>query len=76
MLKVIHSGNAMPLSLPIDPTSEFQPGMFAQLGLLGNDTVATVSDGSAPLGIIDDVRTTAFTKSQIDEIVIINSKFQ
>lgn len=73
MLKVIHSGNAMPLSLPIDPTSEFQPGMFAQLGLLGNDTVATVSDGSAPLGIIDDVRTTAFTKSQIDEIVIINS---
>ena len=72
MLKVIHSGNAMPLSLPVDPTSEFQPGMFAQLGLLGNDTVATVSDGSAPLGIIDDVRTVSFTKSQIDEIVIIN----
>jgi len=72
MLKIIHSGNAMPMSLPIDPTSEFQPGMFAQLGLLGNDIVATVSDGTAPLGIIDDVRSTAFTRSQIDEIVIVN----
>ena len=74
MLKVIHSGNSMPMSLPVDPTSEFQPGMFAQLGLLGNDTVATVSDGTAPLGIIDDIRSQAFTKSQIDEIVIIDVK--
>ena len=71
MLKVIHSGNAMPMSLPVDPTSEFQPGMFAQLGLLGNDSVATVSDGTAPLGIIDDIRSTAFTKSKVDEIVVI-----
>lgn len=61
----------MPLSLPVDPTAEFEPGMFAQLGLIGNDIVASVSDGTAPLGIIDDVRTTAFTKPQIDEIVII-----
>lgn len=43
MLKVIHSGNSMPISLPVDPTSEFQPGMFAQLGLMGNDSVATDS---------------------------------
>jgi hypothetical protein len=71
MLKVIHSGNSQPISLPVDPTSEFQPGMFAQLGLIGNDIVATVSDGTAPLGIIDDIRSNAFTKSQIDEIVII-----
>lgn len=74
MLKVIHSGSNLPISLPVDPTSEFQPGMFAQLGLIGNDTVATVSDGTAPLGIIDDVRVQAFTKSQIDEIVIIPVK--
>lgn len=70
MLKVIHTGNAMPMALPVDPTAEFEPGMFAQLGLIGNDIVASVSDGTAPLGIIDDVRTTAFTKAQIDEIVI------
>jgi hypothetical protein len=61
----------MPLSLPVDPTAEFEPGMFAQLGLIGNDIVASVSDGTAPLGIIDDVRTTAFTKPQIDEVVVI-----
>ena len=61
----------MPISLPVDPTAEFEPGMFAQLGLLGNDSVATVSDGTAPLGIIDDIRTVAFTKPQVDEIVII-----
>ena len=72
MLKVIHAGNAMPMSLPVNPSSEFEPGMFAQLGLIGNDTVATVSDGTAPVGIIDDVRANAFTKAQIDEIVIIN----
>lgn len=69
MLKVIHSGNAMPMSLPVDPTAEFQPGVFAQLRVIGNDIVAGVSDGTAPIGIIDDARIAAFTKSQIDEIV-------
>lgn len=69
MLKVIHSGNAMPMSLPVDPTAEFQPGAFAQLRVIGNDIVAGVSDGTAPIGIIDDARIAAFTKSQIDEIV-------
>ena len=70
MLKVIHTGNAMPMSLPVDPTAEVEPGMFAQLGLIGNDIVGSVSDGTAPLGIIDDVRTTAFTKAQVDEVVV------
>lgn len=74
MLKVIHSGNALPMSLSVDPTAEFEPGMFAQLGLLGNDIVASVSDGTAPLGIIDDVRTNAFTKAQIDEIVVVDAQ--
>lgn len=74
MLKVIHTGNSMPMSLPVDPTAEFEPGMFAQLGLIGNDIVASVSDGTAPLGIIDDVRTTAFTKAQVDEIIIIDAQ--
>ena len=74
MLKVIHTGNAMPMSLPVDPTAEFQPGMFAQLGLIGNDIVASISDGTAPLGIIDDVRTTAFTKAQVDEIITIDAQ--
>jgi hypothetical protein len=69
VLKVIHSGNAMPMSLPVDPTAEFQPGAFAQLRVIGNDIVAGVSDGTAPIGVIDDARIAAFTKSQVDEIV-------
>lgn len=74
MLKVIHTGNALPMSLSVDPTAEFEPGMFAQLGLIGNDIVAGISDGTAPLGIIDDVRTNAFTKPQVDEIVIVDGQ--
>lgn len=70
LLKIIHSGNALPMSLSVDPTAEFEPGMFAQLGLIGNDIVAGISDGTAPLGLIDDVRTSAFTRPQVDEIVI------
>lgn len=60
------------MSLAVDPTAEFEPGMFAQLGLIGNDITATVSDGTAPLGIIDDIRTVSFTKPQIDEIIVID----
>ena len=62
------------MALPVDPTAEFEPGMFAQLGLIGNDIVASISDGTAPLGIIDDVRTTAFTKAHVDEVVNINAQ--
>jgi len=62
------------MSLPVDPTAEFEPGMFAQLGLIGNDIVASISDGTAPLGIIDDVRTSAFTKAQIDEVLVIEAQ--
>ena len=61
------------MSSSVDPTAEFEPGMFSQLKLMGNDIVVGVSDGTAPLGIIDDVRTTAFTKSQIDEIIVISA---
>lgn len=72
MLKIIHTGTSLPTSLPVDPTAEFEPGMFAQLKVIGNDIVAGVSDGTAPLGIIDDVKTNAFTRPQVDEVVEIN----
>jgi len=71
MLKVIHISNTLPMSYPVDPTAEFEPGMIAQLKLIGNDVCAGVSDGTAPLGLIDDVRTSAFTATQIDEVIII-----
>lgn len=71
MLHLIQVGNALPVSYPVDSTSEFQPGQIAQLKLVGQDIVAGVSDGTAPLGLIDDVRTTAFTQNSIDEVVLI-----
>ncbi len=69
MLKLIHLPTPHGVSYPVDPTAEFEPGMIAQVKLGGNDIFAGVSDGTAPLGIIDDVRTQAFKKTQVDEIV-------
>lgn len=69
MLRIVHAGNSMPTSWPLDPNAEFQPGMIAQLKVLGNDVICGISDGTAPLGIIDDVRTVSFSKPQIDEII-------
>ena len=71
MLRTIQVGNALPMSFPCDPNAVFEPGMIGQLGVLGNNIVCGVSDGTAPLGIIDDIKTTAFTAPSIDEIVIV-----
>jgi len=71
MLRIIQAGNALPFSYPVDISSTFQPGQIAQLKLIGQDIVAGLSDGTAPLGIIDDIRTNAFTQTVVDEIVII-----
>jgi len=71
MLRLIQVGNTMPLSFPVDPTSAFQPGQIAQLKVIGNEIVAGVSDGTAPLGIIDDANTSAFTSPVTDEVVIV-----
>lgn len=73
MLRLIQVGGGLPISYPVDPTATFTSGMIAQLKLIGNDIVAGVSDGTAPLGIIDDVRSSAFTQPVVDEIVIIGS---
>jgi len=72
MLRIIQAGNTLPTSYPVDVSSSFQPGQIGQLKLVGQDIVVGLSDGTAPLGIIDDVRTNAFSKTQIDEIVEIS----
>ena len=71
MLRLIQIGNTLPLSYPVDPTSTFQPGQIGQLKVIGNDIVCGVSDGTAPIGIIDEVNTSAFTQSSHDEVVIV-----
>jgi len=70
-LKIIQCGNSLPFAYPVDPTASFQPGMIGQLYLYGNNIVCGVSDGTAPLGIIDDVKTTAFYQPAIDESKIV-----
>ena len=72
VFRIVQAGNALPASYPVDPNAEFQPGMIAQFGVIGNQTVIGVSDGTAPFGIIDDIKTKAFTAPSIDEIVVVN----
>ena len=71
VFRILHSGNTMPYSYPLDSSASFQGGMVAQLHLYGNNIVCGVSDGSAPIGIIDDIKTTAFYAPAIDETHIV-----
>jgi hypothetical protein len=70
MLRLVQIANTLPISMPCDPSAEFQPGQCAQLTVFGNQVVATVSNGLAPFGLIDDIRTKAFTSNAWDETVI------
>ncbi len=71
MLRLVQVGNGLPASFICDPACEFQPGMVAELTVSSNQVMATVSNGTAPLGIIDDVRTRAFTSVAWNEVVIV-----
>lgn len=73
MLRLVQVGNALPFSYPVDGISVFQPGQIGQLKLFGNDIVIGLSDGTAPIGIIDESRTVAFTQPVIDEVVVIRA---
>jgi len=73
MLRIINSLSARPYYWPVDPAAEFEPGMVAQLTSLGNQIVATVSNGTAPIGIIDDIRTKAIHANSWDEVIIVNA---
>lgn len=66
-LRTIQIGNSIPHSWPVDPSATFQSGQIGQLSLNGNTPVVVVSDGTAPLGIIDDVKSKAFTAVSWDE---------
>lgn len=70
MFQVLFGGLALPASFPVDESAEFLPGQIAQVKLNGNNIVVGVSDGTAPFGIIDDVKTRAFTANSVDEVVL------
>jgi hypothetical protein len=71
MLRLVQVGNTLPASFIVDPSAEFQPGQIAELTVIGNQVMVTVSNGTAPLGIIDDIKTRAFTNVSWNEAVII-----
>jgi len=71
MFRPIWYSKALPASFQCDPSVEFQPGMVAQLTVIGNQVMATVSDGTAPIGIIDEVRTKAYTAISWNEQLIV-----
>lgn len=64
-------GNALPASFICDPSAEFQPGMVSELVVIGNQIMATVSNGTAPIGIIDDIKTRAFTNVSWNEEIYV-----
>lgn len=71
MLRLVQVGNALPTSCIIDPSAEFQPGMIAELTVISNQVMATVSNGTAPLGLIDDIKTKAFSNVSWNEVIIV-----
>jgi hypothetical protein len=71
MLRLVQVGNTLPAQFIVDPSAEFQPGQIAELTVIGNQVMATVSNGTAPLGLIDDIKTKAFTNVSWNEVVIV-----
>jgi hypothetical protein len=71
MLRLVQVGNSLPATFICDPSAEFQPGQVAELTVIGNQVMATVSNGTAPIGIIDDIKTKAFTNVSWNEVVIV-----
>lgn len=70
MLRIVYSGRSTPASFILEPSAEFMPGQVAELTIFGNQVMATVSNGTAPLGIIDDIRTKAFSSTAWNEVII------
>jgi len=76
MLRLIYP-NGLPVGVyPADPSVEFEAGMVCGLKQMGNDIFLTVSDGVSiqPYGIIDDVRSRAFSKPVVDEEIIVEAE--
>lgn len=73
MLRLVQVGNTLPVSFICDPSAEFQPGMIAELTVIGNQVMATVSNGTAPIGVIDEIKTKAFTNVSWNEIALVTA---
>lgn len=68
MLKILNRFGADPWQWPVDPAAEFQGGIIAELKPSGNQIICGVSSGLRPLGIIDDIKTNAYSSTVVDEV--------
>jgi hypothetical protein len=71
LLRLVYVSNALPASFIADPSMECRPGQAAQLTVMGNTIVASISNGTAPIGIIDDMRVRAFSNVSWQEMVLV-----
>ena len=70
MLRIVAEGTSLPYSWPVNPSASFLPGQACQLTVIGQSVVGDVSNGTAPIGIIDDIKTKAFSAVSWDETVV------
>lgn len=71
MFNILQTAGAAPMSFICDPSAEFEPGYIGELVTIGNQVMLTVSNGTAPIGIIDDIKTKSFTNVSWNEDVIV-----
>lgn len=71
MLRLIEVYNSVPSTFPISSKAEFQPGTIAQLCVENDKVVVGVSNGLAPIGIFDDIKTPSFSSSVYGETVLV-----
>ena len=69
MLRCISVGLGRPVSYHKDPNMTCEPGQIGQFKLLGNDVCLGISDGVAPVGILDDVISASFSQTVVDEVL-------
>ena len=70
--------NSLVWSAPVDPACVFESGMLVGLIEINGELFVSVADGInvAPIGIVDDDKTTAFSKAVTDEVVIVPAPFE
>lgn len=62
VLRIIESLADEPIRFPTDPDSYFVPGQVAQIDY--NKMICGVSDGTQPLGLIDDIRSKSIDSTE------------
>lgn len=72
MLRIINTQNKIPQSFIVDPKAQFLPGQIAQLKRISDGCIVCgTSDGTYFTGIIDDIKTSVFTRNAVDEVIFI-----